>query len=371
MSSGTVQSQDTYVAPGIALSVVGGGGSVPQNLQVSSISAPDLLNVSSINGVAYAGAGGVPANLTVSSISTLALNSISSINGVAYTGAGGSVPANLGVSSLIVNAGDVTVLNNAGAPTQGRAILDGTSAGFALTGFNDANAQTAFIQSAEVGGAQQIIISVGSSANSRITIDQNVGTTISTLTVSSINGINGDDIPFLYEQPNGLVDSIISSIYLTSTGNTSVIITECGAKLTGNISTLDQHKYLVTGCMAVSTVSGSFPAGTPNAYLSVWGGGGAGQGWVNTATYSYPQISTFAFMSGVGRANLQWSAPGGFSPINQVGIPNSTISYWAYCSPDWPVPIAVSVSTLVGTVTVNDLATVSILDFGRMNVAPI
>jgi hypothetical protein len=149
------------------------------------------------------------------------------------------------------------------------------------------------------------------------------------------------------------------------------MITTCGAKLTGNISTMDQHKYVVTGCMAVSSVTGSaFAPGTPNAYLSVWGGGGPGQSWLNGATFSYPQISTFASLGG-GRAYLQWSAPGGFTPINQPGVPNSTISYWAYCSPDWPVPVAVSVSSLVGSVTVNDLATVSILDLGLMNIAPI
>lgn len=186
--SGTVQSNNVYLNATNTISVVGaGGGAVSPNLEVSTLSAFALTNISSINGAVYTGAGSVPANLTLSSLSTLALNSISSINGVAYTGAG-AVPANLGVSSLIVNAGDLTVLNNAAAPTQGRAILDGTSAGFALTGFNDANAQTTFIQSADVGGSQQLDISVGSSTNSRITIDQTAGTTISSLTVSSFNG---------------------------------------------------------------------------------------------------------------------------------------------------------------------------------------
>jgi hypothetical protein len=118
--------------------------------------------------------------------------------------------------------------------------------------------------------------------------------------------------------------------------------------------------------MRVSTVTGGFPAGTPNAYLTVFGGGGPGQGFGNPITFSYPQISTLSYL-GAGSATLQWSAPGGHSPLNQSGFPGSTITYYAYCSPDWPVPIAVAVSTLVGTVTINDLATVSVLDHGAFN----
>jgi hypothetical protein len=192
--SGTVQSNNVFLNATNTISAVGSGGASTPNLDVSTLSAFALLNISSINGAPYVGAGGVPANLTVSSISTLALNSISSINGVAYTGAGGAVPANLGVSSLIVNAGDLTILANAGAPTQGRAIIDGTGFGIALTGYNDANSQTTFIQSAESGGAQELVLSVGSAPETRITINQNTGTTISTLTVSSFNGALG--LPF-------------------------------------------------------------------------------------------------------------------------------------------------------------------------------
>jgi len=186
--SGTVQSNNVFLNATNTISAVGSGGASTPNLDVSTLSAFALLNISSINGAPYVGAGGVPANLTVSSISTLALNNISSINGVSYTGGGGSVPANLGVSSLIVNAGDLTILANAGAPTQGRAIIDGTGFGIALTGYNDANSQTTFIQSAESGGAQELILSVGSAPESRVTINQNTGTTISSLNVSSFNG---------------------------------------------------------------------------------------------------------------------------------------------------------------------------------------
>jgi len=159
MSSGTVQSQDTYVAPGIALSVVGaGGGSIPQNLEVSSITSPALLQ-------------------------------ISSINGVAYTGGGGPVPANLGVSSLVVNGDTVTALGNAGAPTQGRGIFAGADSGFTLVGFNNANTETSFINTDNAGGQNKIIMSVtGGTSTCQVIVNANTGVNISSLTVSSING---------------------------------------------------------------------------------------------------------------------------------------------------------------------------------------
>lgn len=183
MSSGTVQSQDTFVAPGIALSVVGGAGSIPQNLVVSSISVPDLINVSSINGAPVAGG----ANLTVSSISTLALNSISSINGVAYTGSG-AIPAVLGVSSLVVNAGTVTALNNAGAPTQGRVVIEGADDGYSIQGFNNANTVTSLIDQFPADGGITLSLNPGATTGpGTLRLNSVSGVTISTLTVSSIN----------------------------------------------------------------------------------------------------------------------------------------------------------------------------------------
>jgi hypothetical protein len=141
----SVQSQDVYAAPGVTLTAVGtgGGGALPANAEVSTISALGLLNVSSINGSAYIPgavpenpsfqtistmainllssingvpyvAGGVPANLTVSSISTLALNNVSSINGAAYVA--GGVPANLAVSTISTLGLAASTINNAAPP---------------------------------------------------------------------------------------------------------------------------------------------------------------------------------------------------------------------------------------------------------------
>ena len=191
--SGTIQSNNVYLNETTPISVIGsgGGGPVPANLQVSTLSAFGLTNISSINGAAYTGAGSVPANLTVSSISTLALNSVSSINGVAYTGSG-SVPSDLQISSLKVNAGVVSVLGVENQPTQGRFVLSGAPGGYDIIGYDNSNARTSLIHTELLpGGVSQLEISAGNNtavSTSVLAIIGGSGVSISTLTVSSING---------------------------------------------------------------------------------------------------------------------------------------------------------------------------------------
>jgi len=307
----SVNSQDVFVNLNTPLTVIsggGGGGPVPSNLEVSTLSAFGLLNISSINGVPYVGAGNIPANLTVSSISTLALDSISSINGVAYTGAG-NVPSNLVVSSLTA-----------------------------------------------------------------------VSSVVSSLTVSSINGsINLDDIPYLFLQNSGLTDRAISSIS-NSGGLLANTMTNSGARLTGNFSTVRGHQYLAQGFARITPVAGpsSWPPGTPNAFVAVYGGGGAVPSWVNGQLWTYPQLSTMSGLSsgGASPVDIQWSAPGGFSIYNPDtgALPTtSTINYKLYCSGDWPIPINVQVSTVVSqlsTLGFSDTANVSFIDLGNFNNTP-
>jgi hypothetical protein len=268
--AGVVQSQDTYVAPGVPLSVIGGGGSIPENLMVSTLSALSISNISSINGVPYGGAA--LANANFSSISSFAI------------------------------------------------------------------------------------------------------------AASSINATNIDDIPYTYAQPQGLVDRTISSISLAAGGGILSKMIACGAPLTGFISTVQGHKYSVNGCMELSTIgAGGFTApdsNSVNAYLSIWGGGGGSpNSWINSCLWTYPQISTVAQLtSGSGsfpnsyQVDLQWNAGGGFTQFSGVGA-SSTIRYYAYCSPDWPIPISVRVSTLVGQVATDDEANVTITDTGDVNIS--
>jgi hypothetical protein len=106
----SVASQDTYLNLTTPLTVIGsgGGGTVPANLVVSTLTlgASTIVGVSSINGASYPpAAGAVPANLVISTLTLGAstINGVSSINGAAYPPAGGAVPANLAVSSLTFN----------------------------------------------------------------------------------------------------------------------------------------------------------------------------------------------------------------------------------------------------------------------------
>jgi len=228
MSAGTVESNNVYLNATTPISVIGsGGGPVSANLQVSTLSAFGLTNISSINGAAYTGAGSVPANLTVSSISTLALNSISSINGVAYTGAGsvpanltvssistlalnsissingvaytgvGAVPAALQVSSLKVNAGVVSVFGNENQPTQGRVVLSGAPGGYDIIGYDNSNVVTSYTHTELLaGGVAQLEIKAGTvAANSLLAINSANGVSISTITVSSFNGARATSFP--------------------------------------------------------------------------------------------------------------------------------------------------------------------------------
>jgi hypothetical protein len=191
--SGTVESNNVYLNSTTPISVIGsGGGPVPANLQVSTLSAFGLTNISSINGAAYTGAGSVPANLTVSSISTLALNSVSSINGVAYTGSG-SVPSALEVSSLKVNAGVVSIFGTENQPTQGRMVLSGAPGGYDILGYDNTNVLTSYTHTELLpGNVSQLEIKAGTvAANSLLAINSANGVSISTLTVSSFNGARG------------------------------------------------------------------------------------------------------------------------------------------------------------------------------------
>jgi hypothetical protein len=293
--SGVVQSQDTYAARNVPLTVIGAGGggsNIPANLQVSTLSVLGLSNLSSVNGAPYVAPSANPA---FSTISTFALNGISTINGNPYVS---SIPANFTNNSISTQH----------------------------------------------------------------------------LWCSSINDFQTDDIPYIYTQNSGLVDSVVSSVSVTQP-NILNAATTSGARLTGNISTIPGRSYIVSGCFRISPyLSSGFPAGAPNATLSIIGGGY--NGYLNSVTWTYPQIST---LTGIGAAGLtsqsdidvQWSAPGQYTSFNQQApaqAGNSTITYYALCSPDWPTPTSIKVSSLVGNITVIDQNLIKVVDVGLVYV---
>jgi hypothetical protein len=293
--SGVVQSQDTYVARNVPLTVIGAGGggsNIPANLQVSTVSVLGLSNLSSVNGAPYVAPSANPA---FSTISTLAINGLLTINGNPYVS---SIPANFTNNSISTQH----------------------------------------------------------------------------LWCSSINDFQTDDIPYIFTQNGGLVDSIVSSISVAQP-NIITAATTSGARLTGNISTIPGRSYIVSGCMRVAPyLSTGFPAGAPNATLSIIGGGF--NGYLNAITWTYPQISTIAGIGAAGNVSqtdidVQWSAPGQYTLLNQqspAALGNSTITYYALCSPDWPTPTSIKVSSLVGAITNLDQNLIKVVDVGLVYV---
>ena len=136
------------------------------------------------------------------------------------------------------------------------------------------------------------------------------------------------------------------------------------------------HTYTVAGVMKLSPIGGSWPSGAsaPNAYMGIWGGGGS-TGYVTNAYWSYAQISSIAGLNGAApfnNVNLQWIAPGSWTPANldQAAAPgNSTIQYYAYVDGGWPVQTNVQVSSLVGIPVAQGVNLVKITDNGPLYVA--
>ena len=148
----SVASQDVYLNLNTPVSVVGsgGGGSVPANLVVSTLSAFGLTNISSINGAAYTGAGGVPANLVISTISTAGGASFA---GQVY------VPGRVNFNSTFIQSGGAAGVNLAIDVPYGNLRLMGTSTTMTGPGTStcavnmDGNLNVSSINGAAVGAA--------------------------------------------------------------------------------------------------------------------------------------------------------------------------------------------------------------------------
>jgi hypothetical protein len=165
----------------------GGGGTVPSNLVVSTLSAFGLTNISSINGTAYTGAGAVPANLVISTISTAGGASFA---GQVYA------PNRVNLGSTFIQSGGGTLVNLVIDVPYGNLRLLGASTTMTGPGTStclvtmDGNLNVSSINGAAVGAAAvpaNLVVStltapdgifpgVGQAANGPVVVSQNVST---------------------------------------------------------------------------------------------------------------------------------------------------------------------------------------------------
>ena len=389
-----ITSQDTYANATTPLSVVsggGGGGGGGTDLVVSTLVAYDYvttstINVSSINGAAP----GVGPNIVVSSI-TLAdipsgINIIGNISCASLTpGArlvmavnpayGGPLSQPILFNDSINNNVAIGQLQLIKQPWNG--INGDVVTGLAINAlssmygsFQPVCCGDLYVNNSDGGGEGTGRLTYIDSVSSMQLAAAGGGVIISSLAVSSINGAApGGTLP-TFEYSTGLRDGYLSSFTNVNAGVGAAIDPfTYGVPLTPYISTQQGHIYQTSGCFEISSIN--MPATSPNAYLYIWGGGGPGQSWNNQGVFPYPMVSTAVSVNG-GLAQFQWSAPGGFSPIQTPGngLYASTMRYILCASSDWAVPVGVNVSSLIGRVTATDLANITTTDFGQFSVRP-
>jgi len=145
--AGGIVSQDTYLNNDTALSIVGGGvgGTVPPNLSLSTLT---------VNATGY--------------VSTLVLNGVSSINGAIYPPAVGSVPANLLLSTLTVSSlvtaptanitdSNLTTITNLSSIQFAEKSVYGGFTSILMNGIQTANNPYPFIQYGTKNGEEGIL----------------------------------------------------------------------------------------------------------------------------------------------------------------------------------------------------------------------
>jgi hypothetical protein len=373
---------------------VGGGGGGP-NLVVSTLQAynsvtTSTINVSSINGAPVGGGGGGP-NIVVSSITIADIpsgtNIIGNISCSSLTPGSRLVmavnPDIVGYSHQILFEDSIYNSQNIGRLAISKASWNGINgenvnglsvyANSTIYGaFQPVICGDLYINNSDGGGDGTGRLSYIDSVSSLQLASAGGGVIISSLAVSSINGATpgGGTLP-TFEYSNGLRDGYLSSFSNVRAGVGNVIDPFLyGVPLTPYISTQQGHIYQTSGCFEISSLNGiNMPATSPNAYLYIWGGGGPGQSWINQAVFPYPMVSTAVSVGG-GLGQFQWSAPGGFSPIQTPGngLYASTMRYILCASTDWAVPVGVNVSSLIGRVTLADIANITTTDFGQFSV---
>lgn len=418
-------SQDTFVIPGVAVSGSGGGGGggggvsqiiaganigidpaegtgivtvsyAPSNGfgKFSTITMADTpggiiynvsaMQISSINGQDATNLGGNNPNPTPSTItmgaspagSILGVTNltVSSINGVAP----GATAANIEVSTIKMQTPNGTLSSftisntfngryTAISEQPGGFYMYSTDANGSITGSFEMGA------TGEVPG-EAVIIKLSPTLDANAVIITNTGMATSSITVSTINGVRADDIPYAFEYNSVPLDKVISAMTLdvNTYGTYGVWASTVGAPISPFVSTVTGQRYLQSGVFALQQEAATpLPPGTPNAYAAVFAGCGNASGqWTNNI-YPYPYVSTMLGIGGLtqARAFSYISGSGGTINNQPPSTQPSTINYTLVLSPDWPVPVKNVTSTFVGA-TLFDISPITAIDLGQVNLLP-
>ena len=344
--SGVIPSQDVFLNINTPLSVVSGGGSSPSTI------AGVQSTIANTGGYVSLDDRG---DVSISSIGSVQISTNTNFRTTAQVV---EIFANTGVMNL-ASLGNMTI--SAGA---GDVVVAGGNSQVTLSG---------------IGGPMTIAAPAGVNITSTLNVPQITG-------VSTINGVNTDDLPYatqnLFMPQDKVISSINVSSFIGSYQNGYARISTFGAPITPFLSTIEGDRYLSFGNFVIKQVSTfGMPSGAtaPNAFLAVIGGGGNGNVFPLTNNiYTYPQVSTqfalnsataaggfgvFSYVAGSAGTNSQdYPAPGTSPP--------STINYSLLCSPDWPVPIQNVTSTFFTTVSGTDYIALTDLNCGKINFTP-
>jgi len=404
-------SQDTFVVPGIPVSGTGGGGggggvtqlvagnginlspaggtgvvtvtvsgsAASSNASFSSITMSTTgsisnvgnLVVSSINGQIPNGVSATP-NALFSSITMSTTGSIGNVGNLVVSSINGIVPGKTD-SVLTVSTLAASSLMTVGSGATG--VLTMQQSENQLYSYLGVQSGTIYIGDAtEQGVGVGVSLAVDGLSNSNYLVVTETNTATSSMTVSSLNGTVGSLVNNL-EFTNFPQDKFISS-YAGNWGNAPTqfgslgqFMSTIGAQVSPFISTVAGDRSITAGNIIMSA-STNMAAGSPNAWMGIYGGGGRASGLFTNNVWSYPVISTMNSMNEGNNIDLNWIAGGGvaFGTSGQgPSTKDNTINYYLICSPDWPVTMRVQTSTLQGNIVNTDTINTTTTKLGKVS----
>jgi hypothetical protein len=399
-------SQDTFVAPGIAVSGAGGGGG---GGGVTQLVAGSNITLSPAGGTGVvtvtAAGGGASPNASFSSITMSTGGTITNVGNLGVSSINGQAPGGgslsptpsfssitMSTSGTISNLSTLAVVNlNASTVNAGFAVIQDTSVSSAskFEIISDAGTAALFLRNptSEIcigainfanngvgvsGGGLTLAATDTYDANSLV-IDA-TGPKTSSLTVSTINGRVANFVTnteFTTFPPDKFFSSFANWANVGGFAGSGAFMSTVGAQVCPFISTITPNNRCIVTGNAIVTAESFLPAGSPNAYMGIFGGGGRATGLFTNNVWSYPQISTYMSFNGTSSCDLNWIAGGGQSfnnpnpGINPSGA-LSTINYFLYVSPDWPIRMKNETSTFMGAIANNDTVNTTITNLGSV-----